>query len=278
MNKPTVTSLENSNIRIWEKICETDPSRTKNFTKGYRGTAINPTYIYEKLTACFGPCGTGWGFDIIKDEYKDGYEKDGEKEISHSTTVGLWYKIDGGNKSEPIPGIGGTAYVFKDKNGWHTDEDASKKSLTDALTKAAQLLGMSADIFSGMYEDCKYVAGLKRKYSQEESPEEPTTDNSKQTPQNNKPAETATQTATQTALSKKKTSASSGDSGAPIVTGKQAKAIYAMFMKADFSMEQMKEYLSFHFNEPSNYKASVSTFKVIKGLADKGELKPMATA
>jgi len=175
-----ITPVENSNTRIWGKICETDPFRTKNFNKGYRGTAINPTYIYEKLTACFGPCGVGWGFDILKDEYKTGH---GE-EITHSTTVALWYKNDG-VKSEPVPGIGGTAYVFKDKNGWHTDEDASKKSLTDALTKAAQLLGMSADIFSGLYDDCKYVAELRRKYSQEknkeESPQEPTSESKSKT-------------------------------------------------------------------------------------------------
>jgi hypothetical protein len=37
---------------------------------------------------------------------------------------------------------------MKDKNGWHTDEDAPKKSLTDALTKASQLIGMSVQTFS----------------------------------------------------------------------------------------------------------------------------------
>lgn len=268
MNKETsVTPLENSNTRIWEKICETDPNRTKNFNKGYRGTAINPTYIYEKLTGCFGPCGIGWGFKIIKDEYKEGHEG----EISHSTTVELWYK-NGDVKSDPIPGIGGTQYVFQDKNGWHTDEDASKKSLTDALTKAAQLIGMSADIFSGLYEDCKYVAELRKKYNQEET--EPPSADTSETPAS--PSTTKSSQSDQSPPSAKEDSAPPADG--KIVTSKQAKAIYAMFMNSGFDVGQMKDYLLFHHNEASNYKVSPTVFTVIKGLSEKGELKPLVEA
>jgi hypothetical protein len=37
------------------------------------------------------------------------------------------------------------------------DEDAPKKSVTDALVKCASYLGFAGDIFSGMWDDSKYV-------------------------------------------------------------------------------------------------------------------------
>jgi len=254
MNKQTnVTPLDNPNTRIWDKICETDPGRTKNFSKGYRGTSINPNYIYEKLTACFGPCGTGWGFNIDKDEFKEGHEG----EISHTMTIGLWYK-NGEVKSEPIPGIGGTQYVFKDKNGWHTDEDAKKKSLTDALTKASQLIGMSADIFGGLWDDCKYVAELKKKYSPKEKPEEPTPP-----PQQSKPDPDT---------SENKPQSSSSNGGEKKVSKAQAGLIFHKFEDAGFNKLQMKEYLRITYGVESNYSLPMYAVKEILDLHDKGEL------
>lgn len=251
MNKATnVAPLENPNTRIWDKICETDPNRTKDFNKGYRGTSINPNYIYEKLTGCFGPCGIGWGFIIVKDEYKEGHEG----EISHSITVDLWYK-NGDVKSEPIPGIGGTPYVFKDKNGWHTDEDAPKKSLTDALTKATQLIGMSADIFGGLWNDCKYVAELKKKYNSDDSQDD------SETP----PLETSNQQTQETQTSKP-------DTGGKKVTKSQAGLIFHKFKEAGFSTDDMKEYLLFYYKVKTNYELPMTAVKVILGLFDKGEL------
>lgn len=38
------------------------------------------------------------------------------------------------------------------------DEDAPKKSVTDALVKCASYLGFAGDIFSGRWDDSKYVA------------------------------------------------------------------------------------------------------------------------
>jgi len=39
-----------------------------------------------------------------------------------------------------------------------TDSEAPKKSLTDAIKKALAMLGFSADIFLGLYDDRDYVA------------------------------------------------------------------------------------------------------------------------
>lgn len=266
MNKETsVTPIENPNKRIWEKICETDPYRTKNFNKGYRGTSINPNYIYEKLTSCFGPCGIGWGFTITKDEFKEGHEG----EISHAMTIELWYKNDG-IKSEPIPGIGGTQYVFKDKNGWHTDEDAKKKSLTDALTKASQLIGMSADIFGGLWDDCKYVAELKKKYK----PEETNSSSQAETPE--KPATPPTTNPPQ----KEKSTPSKQEESAPPATGgkkvtkAQAGLLWHKFTESGFDQTDIEEYCAFHYQVDNQYSLPMTAVKVILGLFEKSELIP----
>jgi hypothetical protein len=42
------------------------------------------------------------------------------------------------------------------------DTDAFKKASTDGLTKLLSHLGFNADVFLGMFDDNKYIAGLKK--------------------------------------------------------------------------------------------------------------------
>jgi hypothetical protein len=250
MNKPT--PMESANTTIWEKLCETDPSRTKDFRKGFSGTSINPNYIYEKLTAVFGPCGIGWGFEVAKEGYIQGH---GEEQ-THEVLIGFWY-MSGTVRSAPIPAYGCTAYVLKDKNGWHTDEDAPKKSMTDALTKASQLIGMSADIFGGLWDDNKYVTQLKEKFEsgEPEKKPEPKKEEPKSAPESEeKPA----------AVEKSDT-----------VSKAQAGLVYHKFKDSGFSDEDIKRYLAYHYQVDSNFRLPKTAVKVIVGLFDAGELAPV---
>ena len=45
------------------------------------------------------------------------------------------------------------------------DDEAPKKAMTDALTKAFSHLGLCSDIFMGKFDDSKYVQKLEEKYS-----------------------------------------------------------------------------------------------------------------
>jgi len=54
------------------------------------------------------------------------------------------------------------------KNGG-LDDEAPKKAMTDAMTKAFSHLGMSADVFLGMFENNKYVEDLKKEFSQKQN-------------------------------------------------------------------------------------------------------------
>ena len=51
--------------------------------------------------------------------------------------------------------------------GPFTDEEAPKKSLTDALSKAMSWLGFAADIHLGRWDDNKYVNAAARAYEGE---------------------------------------------------------------------------------------------------------------
>lgn len=159
------------NMKIWNRLQETDPNFTRSFNKrGFGGTTINSTYIVMKLTELFGPCGKGWGYDVVKDEVIQGGPIiiSGDTRghwLTHRIMLTLWWKEEGSEGRHVVgPHSGQTDYVGHNKNGIFTDEEAFKKSITDALGKCAALLGIGADIYTGLYDDNKYLAGLKEKY------------------------------------------------------------------------------------------------------------------
>lgn len=145
------------NMEIWNRVCETDPHYAKDFNRsGFKGTAINPVYLIKKATELWGPMGARWGIRNVKHEIIQGHLiKEGTRCQIHCVSVELFYPTDSGEGV--IPAIGQTTIVGDNKNGLFTDEEAPKKSLTDALTKALSWLGFSADIHTGKWDDNKYV-------------------------------------------------------------------------------------------------------------------------
>lgn len=158
------------NNALWDAVQTTDPKYTKGFSRGggFKGTATNATYLARKATDQFGPCGTGWGINVLNEEIITGapHIVDGQvvaHDLIHKVHARLWYVIDG-TRGE-VEQFGQTQIVGKNKNGFYTDEEAPKKSLTDAMTKCLSLLGFSADIHLGLYDDNKYVAGLAEQFA-----------------------------------------------------------------------------------------------------------------
>ena len=153
-----------SKTAIWESLFTTDPKYTKGFKKGggFSGTAINPTYGMLKLTEAFGVCGEGWGEEIVESRFDKGKWLSEETwETIHTIILKLWY-IKGGKRFEVL-GVGTTTFVGSNKHGAFTDEEYFKKTMTDALSNASKKIGLSADIFMGLYDDSKYVAEVKNK-------------------------------------------------------------------------------------------------------------------
>lgn len=150
------------NLAIWNEVEATPPSKTK--TGDFQGrvlTSINPTYLVKRATEMFGMMGCGWGCEIIEERFDDGkpmHNADGGhigNEIMHTIRLRLWYKVDG--ERYEVEQFGHTPYVYNTKYGFKTDFEAAKKSYTDAMKKCLSLLGFSADIFMGQYDNPDYI-------------------------------------------------------------------------------------------------------------------------
>lgn len=149
------------NLAIWKNVEVTDPKHTKQFNRGggFKGTSTNSTYLVKKATNLFGPIGIGWGYEIVDEAFQPGQDKD----VIHIVRIKFWYNWEG--QRGEIYHFGQTQFVGKNKNGYYTDEEAPKKSLTDALSKCFSMLGFSADIFTGMYDDNRYVNDIRKKFA-----------------------------------------------------------------------------------------------------------------
>lgn len=143
-----------TNKALWERVKTTDPKHVKAITgKQYSGNSPKPYWIVERLTDEFGPCGIGWGFRVLDERM----ERLTECEVLHVARLLFWYELDG--KRGEFEQIGQTRAMYAKRDGsLLVDEDAPKKSVTDALVKCASYLGFAGDIFSGMWDDSKYVA------------------------------------------------------------------------------------------------------------------------
>lgn len=148
------------NTQLWDKLGKTDPAHTKAFTRagGFKGTAIKPMWSYRRMTEEFGPCGKGWG--IYAPAFQTVAAGD---EVLVYCTVSIWYE-----KPEQIAfGVGGDKAVAKSSSGVRSDDEAFKKAYTDAVTNALKMIGVGADVHMGMFDDSKYVNGLKQEFSHE---------------------------------------------------------------------------------------------------------------
>lgn len=167
-----------NNLAIWRAVEETAPSATKFANLGGRQvTSINAIYMVERATELFGPAGQGWGWEVVEERFDKGAPifvvgEDKVKmqvcdEIMHTIRLKLWYMRDG-QRCE-ITHYGHTPYIQNSKYGPYTDYDAPKKSLTDAIKKCLSMLGFSADVFMGMFDDGQYVEAAKLKESVEQA-------------------------------------------------------------------------------------------------------------
>lgn len=154
-----------TNTELWDKVCKTDPAATKQFNRGggFKGTATNATWLAKRATEVFGPMGIGWGIEVVDEEILDGHAiSEQDRERIHKVRIKLWYDLDG--KKGEVTHFGQTTLVGKNKYGPFTDEEAPKKSLTDAMTKCLSMLGFASDVHLGLFDDNKYVAEMKAEF------------------------------------------------------------------------------------------------------------------
>lgn len=157
------------NMRIWDQVEKTDTRYTKKAeVGGQKITSLNGTAMVMKATEIFGPVGIGFGWNVVEERFDEGSEMvsgEGDKrlvlgrELNHTIKIKFWFVLDG--QRGEIEQYGCTRYLYKSKFGTTTDGEAPKKSLTDAIKKSLSMLGFSADVFLGLFDDTAYVDALK---------------------------------------------------------------------------------------------------------------------
>lgn len=169
--------MSESNMRIWAQVDKTDTRFTKDAkVGGQQITSLNGTAMIMKATEVFGPAGIGFGWNVVEERFDKGAEMfsgEGDKRISlghelnHTIKITFWFVLDG--QRGEIEQYGCTQYLYKSKYGTTTDGEAPKKSLTDAIKKALSMLGFSADVFLGMFDDQDYVQQLQAEQAIEQA-------------------------------------------------------------------------------------------------------------
>ncbi|MEN3978218.1 hypothetical protein [Acinetobacter sp. CWB-B33] len=161
-----MTNTNTSNMDLWNSISITDPSKVKPITgKSYKGSSPQPYWLVKRATETFGPCGLGWGIEIVQ----QGFQQCNPETMMHYATVRIWYMQDG--KKCAVEHMGGTMAMYKTQTGKMVyDEDAPKKSVTDAMVKALSFIGFAGDIFSGIWDDWKYQEMAAAHYQNQSQP------------------------------------------------------------------------------------------------------------
>ena len=156
-------------LDLWQAVDKTDPKHVKPITgKSYRGNSPRPQWLVYQATKTFGPCGIGWGYEILSERVEAT-----EAGSLHVARVSVWYHWQG--RRGQVEHIGATPFsgwrkedrkFVKSDNNLFLDEDAPKKSVTDALIKCLSMLGFAGDIFLGRWDDQKYVASLAGEFDE----------------------------------------------------------------------------------------------------------------
>lgn len=143
-----------SNMKLWQEVCVTDPAAVKPITgKSYKGNSPKPYWLIQRATEVFGPVGIGWGVTVKSERF----ERLSDTDVLHVAVVSVWFMRDG-KRSETFDQMGGTkACYMTGKGSLMVDEDAGKKSVTDGMVKCLSMIGFAGDIFSGLWDDSKYV-------------------------------------------------------------------------------------------------------------------------
>lgn len=157
-------------LEIWDKLKQPPVTALKTIKAGRLSgmTDVNPQWRYQAMTEQFGPCGIGWKYAVTRLWSEPG--SDGQ--IFAFSEVELCY-LDNGVWSDPVPGIGGSMLVTKEKTGLHSSDEGYKMATTDALSVAMKMLGVAADIYAGRWDGSKYKDAPKDGPPPEPPPDKP---------------------------------------------------------------------------------------------------------
>ena len=141
------------NMHYWNQLKTPPKEALKKITGGrLQGMYdVNPQFRYRVMTEVFGVCGIGWKYEVVR----LWNEPAPEGQIFAWAEIKVQVKVNN-EWGEPIPGIGGSMLIDKEKGGLYANDEAYKMAITDALSVALKMLGVAADVYAGMMDDTKY--------------------------------------------------------------------------------------------------------------------------
>ncbi len=145
-------------MELWKAVEKTNPKYTKQVGFGRKFTSVQAQYQIMCATEQFGPFGQGWG---IRNEF---FNPVIEGMIGY-TAIFWWRSEDEDNKKVYNEFDINSSIATHSKSG-KLDDECFKKVSTDALTKGLSKLGFNADVFLGQWDDNRYVAQMKKEFSQ----------------------------------------------------------------------------------------------------------------
>lgn len=150
-------NMTNKKMEIWNKLEKTNPKHTKQARSDYGKmiTTIDAMHQIKNMTEYFGPVGKGWSY-AVNYHYTDKLVF-AEVKIQYCLE-GKWYEYG------PVCSLSPIGHVRGSKKG-QLDDEAPKKAMTDALTKAFSHLGLNADVFLGKFDNNKYVQEITKEFN-----------------------------------------------------------------------------------------------------------------
>lgn len=144
---------DNSNMELWQQVCQTNPDVTKAVSMRGGFTAICPQSQIKRATEVLGVYGIGWAVDFKSEEYI----RNAAGEIIEYTYRGqLWFMHDDG-----LGQISCSASM-KYKPG----DDVQIKCETHARSKALSKLGFNSDVYEGLFDDHEYIKSIREEQQQ----------------------------------------------------------------------------------------------------------------
>ncbi len=142
------------NMKVWNALKTPPPEALKKIEGGrLKGMIdISPQWRYKAMTEQFGMCGVGWKYEVVRVFSEPG----SDEQVFAFAEVLLYVQAphsgDDYRWSDPIPGLGGSMLIAKEKAGPHSSDEAYKMAITDALSVAMKMLGVGADVYMGMMD------------------------------------------------------------------------------------------------------------------------------
>lgn len=138
------------NLNYWNAMRSVPAEALKKIEAGkLKGKSdINPVWRLKTLTEQFGMCGIGWKITNCKywletaDVVDNGMVK---REVCAFCSLDLHVKVDE-QWSDAIPGIGGSK-IAGTGYGKEANDECYKMAQTDAISVAAKMLGVAADVY-----------------------------------------------------------------------------------------------------------------------------------